>query len=220
MKKLIYTYLFSVLALPGYSQMGGIKGYITTGNSSVEMVNIQLEGTSEFKGTTTDEDGFYEITNVPPGAYILKVSRLGYKTISENLEIKPGRVLVKDFTLQEDRLSLEQIVVSATRYNLDRREAPVLVKVMDAEIFNATQSFSLAEGLNFQPGVRVETNCQNCGFTQVRLNGLNGPYSQILVNSRPVFSALRLKCHCRYHQHHHPRTSGKYLADQQQFCFY
>ena len=48
----------------------------------------------------------------------------------------------------------------------------------------------MSEGLNYQPGVRVENNCQNCGFTQVRLNGLEGAYSQILINSRPVFSAL------------------------------
>lgn len=49
---------------------------------------------------------------------------------------------------------------------------------------------SLADGLDFQPGVRVENDCQNCGFTQVRINGLDGHYSQILMNSRPVFSAL------------------------------
>ncbi|MDE7467108.1 MAG: TonB-dependent receptor plug domain-containing protein, partial [Muribaculaceae bacterium] len=49
---------------------------------------------------------------------------------------------------------------------------------------------SLADGLSFQPGVRVENDCQNCGFTQVRINGLDGHYSQILMNSRPVFSAL------------------------------
>ena len=47
-----------------------------------------------------------------------------------------------------------------------------------------------AQGLNFQPGVRVETNCQNCGFQQVRINGLDGPYTQILIDSRPIFSAL------------------------------
>jgi len=38
--------------------------------------------------------------------------------------------------------------------------------------------------------LRVENNCQNCGFPQVRINGLEGPYSQILINSRPVISAL------------------------------
>ena len=38
--------------------------------------------------------------------------------------------------------------------------------------------------------MRVENNCQNCGFQQVRINGLEGPYTQILVDSRPIFSAL------------------------------
>jgi outer membrane receptor for ferrienterochelin and colicins len=62
--------------------------------------------------------------------------------------------------------------------------------VLSPKLFTATQSISLADGLNYTSGVRVETNCQNCGFTQVRLNGLEGQYTQILVNSRPVFSAL------------------------------
>lgn len=53
-----------------------------------------------------------------------------------------------------------------------------------------TNSVTLAQGLNFQPGLRIESNCQNCGFQQVRINGLDGPYSQILIDSRPIFSAL------------------------------
>jgi outer membrane receptor for ferrienterochelin and colicins len=90
----------------------------------------------------------------------------------------------------EDAFGLESIVVSATRNRISRKDAPVIVNVLGKKLFAATQSISLADGLNYQPGVRVETNCQNCGFTQVRLNGLGGQYTQILVNSRPVFSAL------------------------------
>ncbi len=65
-----------------------------------------------------------------------------------------------------------------------------MVNVLDSKTFETTHSTSLAEGLNFQPGVRVENNCQNCGFQQVRINGLEGPYTQILLDSRPIFSAL------------------------------
>ena len=68
--------------------------------------------------------------------------------------------------------------------------APTLVNVVDLKLFESTNSSTLSQGLNFQPGVRVETNCQNCGFQQVRINGLDGPYTQILIDSRPVFSAL------------------------------
>ena len=64
------------------------------------------------------------------------------------------------------------------------------MSVLDAGLFEKTNASCLAQGLSFQPGVRVEDDCQNCGFTQVRINGLDGHYSQILVDSHPVFSAL------------------------------
>ena len=89
-----------------------------------------------------------------------------------------------------DALNLNEVVVSGTRYAYDRSEAPIVVDVIKPKLLQATQSISLADGLSYVPGVRVETNCQNCGFTQLRLNGLEGAYSQILVNNRAVFSAL------------------------------
>src|SRR5690606_22352916 len=89
-----------------------------------------------------------------------------------------------------DNLNINEVVVSATRYGLDRREAPVVVNILGPKLFNATQSVAMSETLAYQPGVRVENNCQNCGYSQVRLNGLEGAYSQILINSRSVFSAL------------------------------
>lgn len=89
-----------------------------------------------------------------------------------------------------DALNLQEVVVSGTRYAYDRSEAPIVVDVIKPQLLQATQSISLADGLSYVPGVRVETNCQNCGFTQLRLNGLEGAYSQVLVNNRAVFSAL------------------------------
>lgn len=44
--------------------------------------------------------------------------------------------------------------------------------------------------MNFCPSLRIENNCQNYGFNQVRMNGLEGPYSQILINSQSIYSGL------------------------------
>ena len=49
---------------------------------------------------------------------------------------------------------------------------------------------SMADVLNFQTGLRVEMSCSNCGSPQLRINGLEGQYSQILMDSRPIFSSL------------------------------
>lgn len=95
-----------------------------------------------------------------------------------------------DTELDEDPMMLDQVVVTGTKSELKRRFSSSLVNVVPARTFDIVSAASLADGLNFQPGVRVENNCQNCGFTQVRINGLDGHYSQILMNSRPMFSAL------------------------------
>ena len=59
------------------------------------------------------------------------------------------------------------------------------------KLFEQTNSHTLSQGLAFQPGVRVETDCQNCGYSQVRINGLDGKYTQILIDSRPSFLSGR-----------------------------
>lgn len=86
--------------------------------------------------------------------------------------------------------NLEEVVVSATRHAVLRRDAPVVVNVLSPKTLDRVNAVDLAQALNYQTGLRVENNCQNCGFPQVRINGLDGPYSQILINSRPVVSSL------------------------------
>ena len=120
----------------------------------------------------------------------MQVSSVGYQTVTRRVVLKKGVTLEENFELEEDLVALDGVVVTANRNETTRRMAPTLVNVMDFKLFEQTNSTTLAQGLNFQPGVRVENNCQNCGFQQVRINGLDGPYTQILIDSRPVFSAL------------------------------
>lgn len=149
---------------------------------------VSLKGT--MIGTSTDESGAYVLRDVPAGKFIIEASAIGYLTSSKEIQIKKGEVLTVNFEVEEDTEEIDEVVVSANRMETSRRMAPTLVNVMNSKIFEDTHSACLAEGLNFQPGLRVETDCQNCGFKQVRMNGLDGHYSQILIDSRPVFSAL------------------------------
>ena len=152
-------------------------------------VNVIVAGTTI--GTTTDSTGHYILNDVPEDEeFTVEVSTLGYNTVTRALKVSQGEPIEIDFALTEQQLSLDAVVVSANRNVTTRREAPSLVSVLDHRLFEVTTSPTIAEGLSFQSGVRVENNCQNCGFTQVRLNGLDGHYSQILIDSRPVFSAL------------------------------
>lgn len=186
-----YQYIFYILFLaisPLLLQaQGTLKGKVTdTKDQPIIHATILLEGTAI--GTSTDNDGLFTISNLPNKGTLV-VRAVGYQTQKQSFQAnnKGETIHIK---LNEDNLNLNEVVVSATRYGLDRREAPVVVNVLSPKLFNATQSVAMSETLSYQPGVRVENNCQNCGFSQVRLNGLEGAYSQILINSRSVFSAL------------------------------
>lgn len=167
-----------------------IIGHILDKNTKEHLayVTVALKGTTI--GAVTDLTGHYFLKNLPEGNFVLEVSAVGYKTTRRNVTLKKGKTLEEDFEIEEDAIALDGVVVSANRNETTRRLAPTLVNVVDMKIFDSTNSSTLAQGLNFQPGVRVESNCQNCGFQQVRINGLDGPYTQILLDSRPVFSAL------------------------------
>ncbi len=154
----------------------------------VPFVVIKVKGTTIV--TTTDNTGHFFLKNLPEGTFGIEARYLGYSSQTINVTIKKNKSQEVNFTLNPSDTDIDEVVVSANRNETKRSMSPNLVNVIGSKVFDITQSTCLAKGLNFQPGVRTEDDCQNCGFTQVRINGLDGHYSQILVNSRPVFSSL------------------------------
>ncbi len=159
----------------------------TTGEH-LPYVTVLLAGTTI--GTTTDATGHYFLKNLPVGDFTLRVQSVGYRTSERPVTITAHASLEANFEIEEQQISLDEVVVSASRSATLRKQAPALVNVVNADLFDKVGAACLAEGLSFQPGVRVEDDCQNCGFAQVRINGLDGHYSQILVDSHPIFSSL------------------------------
>jgi outer membrane receptor for ferrienterochelin and colicins len=165
-----------------------VFGHVRIGNHHVPFANISIKGTT--LGTLTDETGHFQLVNVPIGEITIVASCMGCETKEITLATKKGESVEIKFELKEDMLNISEVVVSASRNEQKRTDAAVIVSTLSPRLFNSVQSLTLSEGLNFCPGLRLENNCQNCGFTQVRMNGMEGPYSQILINSRPIFSGL------------------------------
>lgn len=151
-------------------------------------VTVKLQDTTV--GITTDDTGHYFLRNLPVGDFIMEVSMVGFSTTTKDVKIESNRTLEINFELEESTVSLDELVVSANRNETTRKKAPALVSVLNMKTLEATNSKMLASGLKFQPGLRIENSCQNCGTTQVRINGLEGSYSQILIDSRPIVGTL------------------------------
>ena len=151
-------------------------------------ITIQIKGTNF--GTSTDATGHYFLRNVRPGTITLIMRGVGYLSQEKTVVVEKNKVVEVNFEAYEDAVNIDEVVVTANRQATLRRLAPTIVNVVGEEVFSRVNANNLAQGIIFQPGVRVENNCQNCGFNQVRINGLDGRYTQILIDSRPIFSAL------------------------------
>ncbi|MGQ4707540.1 TonB-dependent receptor domain-containing protein [Capnocytophaga gingivalis] len=189
MRTIIYCMSLFLVPVFSLAQQATFKGKISAEGKPVLGADVILRKGQEVKGTSSQASGDYQV-KVPAGTYKLTISSVGFKTITQDISLTENEVLSKNFSLEKDLLEIDQVVVTATRNIIPQYKSPVVVSKVTGHIFETTQSLSLAEGLNFTPGLRTETNCQNCGFNQLRINGLEGSYSQILVNGRPVFSSL------------------------------
>lgn len=167
-----------------------IGGHVIDGENGDHMPGCLVKIIDTGMATMTDASGHYIFRDLKPGEYIIEVSMMGYATERKSAKVSLHETMELNFNILPDAFMLDQVVVTSSKSELRRRESPSLVNVVSAKTFFNVGACTLADGLDFQPGVRVENDCQNCGFTQVRINGLDGHYSQILMNSKPVFSAL------------------------------
>ncbi len=181
---IIITSLFLAQNVPAQE----LHGQVLANGQPVAFATIMVLTTNI--GTTSDVKGHYHLKGLKPGSIKLLVRSVGYQPLEKAVVLKANQTTDLDLELVPDVLGTSVVTVTAGRQQVSRDKTAVIVNVVSAKQFGNVQAVSLGDGLSFSPGLRVENNCQNCGFSSVRLNGLQGPYSQLLINSRPVYSAL------------------------------
>ena len=165
------------------------KGNVTSNGEALPFASVVIKGTNS--GTTSDTEGNYTLESEQKNKTTLKVSFTGYLSQTKTIFIVPNQEeIILNFDLKEASEVLNQVTVTGTRTDKRQTENPVIVNVINSVKLNDVQACNLSEGLKFQTGLRVETDCQTCNYTQLRMNGLGGGYSQILINGRPIFSPL------------------------------
>ena len=169
-----------------YGQLYSIEGKIQSIDNPLAFANVFIKSLK--KGTVADEKGAYKLEGLRAGVYSIEVSFTGYISVQKEIRITDQNRNI-DFQLEADSF-LEEVVITGTRTFKRKTNTPVIVNILSSTALDNVQACNLSEGLKFQPGLRVETNCQTCNYTQLRINGLAGGYSQILINGRPIFSPL------------------------------
>ena len=189
------TLLFSIISTPTFAQHSkptdaNIHGHIIDAKTRahIPFVTISIEGTTI--GTVADASGHFFLKNLPLGECTIVAEAVGLKTIEQKLVMTANKTIEVNFSMEEETMTMDEVVVSATRNETNKKSTATIVNVASAKLFENTASSNLAESMAFQPGLRVENTCGNCGVVQLRINGLDGQYSQILLDSNPIFSSL------------------------------
>lgn len=165
-----------------------IAGFLTDRQSAegLSYGTIYIPGTT--LGTTTDGSGYFRL-QLPQhlSKASLVASYAGY--LSDTLPISPTQSTY-NFRLRSISGTLGEVVVSGTLKEVSRLESPVPVEVYTARYFKANPTASVFEALQNVNGVRPQLNCNVCNTGDIHINGLDGPYTMVLIDGMPVVSGL------------------------------
>jgi outer membrane receptor for ferrienterochelin and colicins len=152
------------------------------------MANVLLKGTE--MGSATDIGGVFELTNIQPGNYVLLVSSLGYLPYQTKINLGPAEVKTINISLEPSAESLDETVVTGTLKPVSRLESPVPVEVYSPTFLKKNPTASIFDALQNVNGVRPQINCNVCNTGDIHINGLEGPYTLVLIDGMPIVSGL------------------------------
>jgi outer membrane receptor for ferrienterochelin and colicins len=164
-----------------------VRGTVRAKQEPVSFATVAVRGTS--MGTVTDADGFFELTGLTAGAYVLEVSAVGYKKRTQQVRVKAA-VQNLNIELEEEVGQLEEVVVTGTMQEVTKLRSPIPVEVYAPVLFKKNPVPNIFESLNMVNGVQPQVNCNVCNTGDIHINGLEGPYTMILIDGMPIVSSL------------------------------
>lgn len=181
-------FLFLISGFSMFSQTGSIKGKITEKNQPVPAVSIIVPALGY--SLSADDDGNYEIRNIPFGTYEVIFSSMGLKNERKKVTVDKTTPIILNVTLQEENTSLDEVVVTGTMKEISRSESPIPVEIITPKLFKKNPTASLFEAVGMVNGVQPQLNCNVCNTGDIHINGMEGPYTMILIDGMPIVSAL------------------------------
>ena len=188
MQKSVSALVLLILAQVAIAQTASVSGKIISEGKPVEFANVFLQGTQ--LGSATDITGNFKISNIPTGTYKVRVRCVGFNNTEKTITLKEEENAKLNFDLSAFKNTLHEVVVSGTMKEISKLDSPVPVEVYSPKFFKANPTPSIFESLQNVNGVRPQLNCNVCNTGDIHINGLEGPYTMILIDGMPIVSGL------------------------------
>ncbi|WP_369617984.1 TonB-dependent receptor [Flavobacterium sp. CFS9] len=188
MKKLFLMLLFFGLQFSFAQETSSVSGIISGDGHQLQLASVHLLGTKY--RSVTDSLGYYNFENVPVGNYTIQVSLVGFQTSKKKIDVTKDALQKYNFELDDTDNQLNEVVVSGTLKAVKRLESAVPVEVYSPVFFKKNPTPSIYDALQNINGVRPQLNCGVCNTGDIHINGLEGPYTLVLIDGMPIVSSL------------------------------
>ena len=174
----------SVAAQPGAAQAGTVTGVVTSAQNGQPLPAAQVYIEALDLGVLTQANGRYVLQNVPAGVHQLAVQRIGYRITSASVTVAAGASVVQNFTVNEEALQLDELVVTGTAGGSQRRAVGNLVAAVDVSDLGAAAPIATVEDalLGRTPGVSLMPSTTAGGGSKIRIRG----HSSLALAGDPI----------------------------------
>ncbi|MBL0044640.1 MAG: TonB-dependent receptor plug domain-containing protein [Flavobacteriales bacterium] len=125
--------------------------------------------------------------DVPAGRRVMVVMAIGFERLETTVHaVGGGTTDLGDVRLVPTSGELEEVVVTGTLKEVSRSESPVPVEVLSSAFFRKNPSPALFDAVGMVNGVRPQINCSVCNTGDIHINGMEGPYTMVLIDGMPM----------------------------------
>lgn len=188
--RMIYWRVIVLLLLPVLlhgQENGALSGRVTAGGEPVPFAVAGLKGTTW--GVTADANGNFEIKGIPAGSYELVVQAAGFRNYIKRIQVVVGRQVVA-VQLVADESALNEVVVTGSLRAVERTESVIPVETYSPAFWKRAATPVLFESLQLINGIQPQINCNVCNTGDIHINGMEGPYTMVLIDGMPIVSSL------------------------------
>lgn len=183
---------FIMLSIVGFysAQNSSVSGQILAEGVPQKTVGVYIDGTDH--ATFSDSLGNYQFDELPADRYQIKAAIDGYSKFAKEIKLKDGENAEVNiiFKSSENSADIEDVVITGTMKAVRRSESPVSVEVYSPAYFKKNPTPNIFDALQNVNGVRPQLNCNICSTGDIHINGLEGPYTMILIDGMPIVSSL------------------------------
>lgn len=182
----------AILVLLGVIHIAGaqtvtLSGTIKGKNGPVPAATITLLPLK--KTVAADSNGNFVMQGLPQGKFRLLVSAMQYEKSVREITLTEPAVII-DVQLTEAEKIMNEVVVSGTMKAISKMDSPIPVEVYTPSYFKKNPSPNIFESLQMVNGIQPQLNCNVCNTGDIHINGMEGPYTMILIDGMPIVSSL------------------------------